>query len=227
MKLAAALDLSGTEASFAVADLDTGKVLIEQFKPMRGRDSAGLLLWLKDSIAPIDKGLVDIVEWTVGTGPGSFTGLRLVAALISGFAFQNEAIKTRTLPSVMALAARNCEDGEKIASLHDGRRSEVLLFGMTRQNGSVTETGDTRVLATATELEEAKAIYSKFTAVISEKAAIEKSFGTEFADSVSYTDHLPVAELIFIASDNWGEEMTDLVYIRPAVFVQPRKVREL
>ena len=227
MKLAAALDLSGAEASFAVADLDTGKVLIEEFRPMRGRDSAALLPWMNESIATIEQDLNDITEWTVGTGPGSFTGLRIVASLISGFAFQNETVKARTLPSIMSLAARYCQDGEKIASLHDGRRSEVLLFGMARQNGAIVETGDTRVLATETELDDAKCRYGSFTAVASEKAAIVKSFGLDFANSVKYSEHLPVSELIFIESENWGEELTDLVYIRPAVFVQPRTVREL
>jgi len=228
MKLAAALDLSGIEVSFAVADFDSKKVFVEQFKHMRGRDSACLLLWMEECLSETEFKLTDISEWTVGTGPGSFTGLRLVASLISGFAFQNEKVRTRTLPSVMALAVSNgYEEGKKIASLHDGRRSEVLLFGMECKDGAVIETGDTRVLATTVELESATSMYDKFTAVITEKAAIEKAFGDKFATTVNYEKHLPVSELIFIESDNWGEEMTDLVYIRPAVFVQPRQVRNI
>jgi len=228
MKLAAALDLSGIEVSFAVADLETKNVLVEQFKLMRGRDSASLLLWMKECLADTDYTLNDICEWTVGTGPGSFTGLRLVAALISGFAFQNDSVRTRTLPSVMALAvASEYVEGKTIASLHDGRRSEVLLFGMSCKGGNIVETGDTRVLASEDELKEARSTYDQFTAVKTEKAAIEKAFGEEFAASVDYQEHLPVSNLIFIESDNWGEEMTDLVYIRPAVFVQPRQVRDL
>lgn len=228
MKLAAALDLSGIEVSFAVADLDSKKVLVEQFKLMRGRDSACLLLWMEECLSEIEFNLTDIVEWTVGTGPGSFTGLRLVAALISGFAFQNANVRTRTLPSVMALAvSADYKEGKTIASLHDGRRSEVLLFGMACKDGAVVETGDTRVLGSDQELEDAQLKYDQFTAVNTERTAIEKAFGKEFSSSVDYKEHLPISELIFIESDNWGEEMTDLVYIRPAVFVQPRQIREI
>jgi len=228
MKLAAALDLSGAEAAFAVADSETKKVLVEVFKPMRGRDSAGLLLWMEESMAAVNAKLVDVTEWTVGTGPGSFTGLRLVAALISGFSFQKNNVRTRTLPSAMSLAAAlDYGEGKKIASLHDGRRSEVLLFGMSHVKDTVAETGDTRVLANTDELKVAQEMYDEFVAVEADKAAIVKTYGAEFADTVTYSEHLPVSELIFIESDNWGEDMTDLVYIRPAVFVQPRKVREL
>lgn len=228
MKLAAALDLSGVEVVFALADIDTREVLVETFKPMRGRDSAGLLLWMEECVKSIGIRLTDISEWTVGTGPGSFTGLRLVAALISGFAFQKESVRTRTLPSVLSLASvKDLKGNLSVASLHDGRRSEVLLFGMDKEGDIVRENGDTRVLSTQEELDDAKSKYDLFTAVISEKPAIAKAFGEEFAETVLYREHLPISELIFIESNNWNENMVDLVYIRPAVFVKPRKVREL
>ena len=228
MKLGAALDLSGKEVVFAIADIDTGEVLVEEYKLMRGRDSAGLLLWLEQCVAQVNVKLTEIVEWTVGTGPGSFTGLRLVVALISGFTFQKSSVKVRTLPSVFALASINdVKDGQSIASLHDGRRSEVLLFGMDKRRGVVIENGDTRVLATPDELADAKSRYDVFIAVISEKPAIVKAFGEEFADTVLYVEHLPVSKLIFIESNNWGGDLTDLVYIRPAVFIEPRTVRKL
>ncbi len=228
MRLSAALDLSVAEVAFAVADLEKGCVVFEEFVPMIGRTSAGMLLWMKSCAEKHGLSLNDIVEWTVGTGPGSFTGLRLVAALVSGFTFQKEGVKTRTLPTALALAAGLSEDKSvSVASLHDGRRNELLMFGMKSDGKTVFENGDTRVVTPGEESEKLIATYDRFVAVASDKNAVIKTFGEEQAEQVTYFDHIPISNLIFIESDNWGEDMTDLVYIRPAVFIEPRKIREV
>ena len=100
---AAALDLSGREAGFAV--LDGGKVVLSLVRPMRGRDSAQLAAWVEEELRKAGIALESIRRWTVGSGPGSFTGMRLAAALVNGWTY-GKAVETRCVPTAAAEGVR-------------------------------------------------------------------------------------------------------------------------
>ena len=135
----AALDLSGTEALFAVTD-EHYSVMINEKRPLAGRTSSQLVPWiielLKDKKIPLD----NIKKWTIGSGPGSFTGLRLVASFVEGLTF-NKDVQTRCVPSAIAIAdAINSEketkltNNGKIAVLFNGYNNELLLFCLELKN---------------------------------------------------------------------------------------------
>ena len=109
MYYSAALDLSGDEAALAIAEKNSSNIIIEQFRPMTGRNSAILVPWVIDLLNNVKLTLADIDEWTVGSGPGSFTGMRLVAAMIEGIVLGHNK-KSRCVPTAMALAYAAFQD---------------------------------------------------------------------------------------------------------------------
>ena len=92
----AGFDYSWQEASFAVCD-DNGRLLLEECKVFPPRNASGLPGWLSGLLAR--KGLKpeDISEWSVGCGPGSFTGLRVAASFVMGLGFGRD-IRRRGSP---------------------------------------------------------------------------------------------------------------------------------
>lgn len=87
-RYAAAIDLSGRSAGFAL--MKDQELLCAASRPMRGRDSAELADFVAQQLAANGVELAEVSDWTVGSGPGSFTGLRLAAALAAGWTFGKE-----------------------------------------------------------------------------------------------------------------------------------------
>ena len=119
----AALDLSGTAARMCVADAD-GKVLKNGILPMKRRESAHLAEFAAGEIASCGGMLDDIKYWSVGIGPGSFTGMRLAAALVAGLSHGDSTVKTRGVPTAAAIsmtAGKNLPENAVSAVIFDGR----------------------------------------------------------------------------------------------------------
>jgi tRNA threonylcarbamoyl adenosine modification protein YeaZ len=215
----AALDFSGPEAAFAVANAD-GKVIVNAFNPMRGRDSSSLAPWLIQLLKEKNLEVVQITRWTVGSGPGSFTGLRLAAAFVSGLTFDRKNVVCRCVPTAQVMAEKATPaPNDKIAVLHDGRNQELLLFGaICGDDGRCEPSGDVEVLNQESVIPEG---YSHFAAPERDIPAIEKCLGSEIISQITPIAHPPVDRLLS-APGAWDNDLTQLVYIRPAAFVKPK-----
>ena len=217
---AAALDLSGREAGFAV--LDGGKVVLSLVRPMRGRDSAQLAAWVKEELRKAGIALESIRRWTVGSGPGSFTGMRLAAALVNGWTY-GKAVETRCVPTAAALAANlDAAEGERIGALCDGRNRELIFFELEIRNGEAVPTGVEKVL----NAEQAKACFADYagkrlTAFESELPALEKLLEPEVAARITAFPSIRPEALALASWKPFDNNLADLVYIRPAVFTAP------
>lgn len=218
-KYSAALDFSGPEAAFAVAD-ENGKIVIDAVRPMRGRDSSSLTPWLVELLQEQGLDLNLIGHWTVGSGPGSFTGLRLAAAFVSGLTFGHKDVCCRCVPTALVIAEKASPiPGQKIAVLHDGRNSELLLYGVIcGDDKRCLPSGEVEVIKSDSE------ILSGFDLIIAPERdlpAIEKCLGSDIISKIEPVPHPPMA-LMLTAPGAWNNDLTELVYIRPAVFVKPK-----
>jgi tRNA threonylcarbamoyladenosine biosynthesis protein TsaB len=213
----AAVDLSGKSAGFALSR--DGEILRNTTRPMKGRDSAEFAPWVEAELAAAECKLEDVTHWTVGSGPGSFTGMRLAAALVAGWTFGKE-IQTRCVPTAVALAARvTSADGDKIGTLFDGRNRELIYFELENRKGELLPTGETAVL----NKEQAVVYFQnkdvKLAAQELEMSALELLLEPELFARVQGVEALDISALINSNCKEYDQDLTELVYIRPAVFV--------
>ena len=199
---------------FGFALFDDDRKVFETGKLMRARDAADLPDFIENAIQEAGLKLSDIQTWTVGAGPGSFTFLRLIAALVAGWQFGNSSIKFRCIPGAVALAAAlKPADGESVGVLYDGRNKELLYFGVIAENGNLKPSGETAILDAAKAAEFFKGRNECLISFENEKEAIEKILPPGCNLSTALPDLYALA-----ASDAPFDNNPDnLVYIRPAV----------
>ena len=215
----AVIDPAPDHAAFALLEGD--KVIVTERRPMRGRDAAALPVFILDTLKKYNVPFEDVKRWTVGSGPGSFTGLRLVAALVSAWTLGKEDIKTRNVPGAVALGAGlNLRPGEKGGAVYDGRNHEILYFGLIGLPGKdLKPTGETAVLEQA----QAAAFFAnrtgeKLAMFASESSAITKVLPPGITPESFEFSH--TAQLALTQVQDFDNDLTRLVYIRPAVYTQ-------
>ena len=203
--------------NLALGIFDGNKLLLHSDCPMHGRDAAILPDFVAAELKKINLQISDIPRWTVGSGPGSFTFLRLVAALAAGWKFANDAMSFRSVPGALALAgASGIADGETCGVLYDGRNKEILYFGAKKCDGKFESTGITAVLNAAQAAEFfAAGKQEKLVCFECEKSAIEAILPETATVTAVEPELAALAENSTVAFDN---NLDNLVYIRPAVF---------
>ena len=220
----AGFDYSWQEASFAVCD-ENGHLLLEEYQVFPPRNASGLPGWLSGLLARKGLKLEDISEWSVGSGPGSFTGLRVAASFVMGLGFGRK-IRRRGVSTASALAdSLDLSDSvNRVLVLFDGHRDELLGFGLTRTPGGFVPSGFHEVISRGS----LKSL-ADFDALVSleKDAARIREIAGEAAAALHTATHISAASLIRNCPEDFGQPLTDPVYLRPAVFVEPRIPRQV
>jgi tRNA threonylcarbamoyl adenosine modification protein YeaZ len=120
------IDAASTDLSLALTEPD-GTVVGEEAWTSAQRQSAELLPRLMELLARSDRVLADVTAFAVGTGPGSFTGLRVAMALAKGLATG----MGRPLVGVPSLAAWLDAEPDAVAAVAraGAREAYVLVRG--------------------------------------------------------------------------------------------------
>jgi len=232
IKLEAAVDFSSGKLTFAVSE-SNGAFLFEAGVAMSGRDSSGIVPWITLQLKEHGFSLESVGYWTCGSGPGSFTGLRIIAGLVAGFAFETDA-EARGVPSAVALAAEAdaaaVSEPDSVTVLYDGRRGEIFCCRMEKHGGffryppentilPVVSAGNTEALDGNTLPVAMKSDRELFSEIIPENILQETVFIDEF----------PVRRLLEIPVSAYPWDSNSLlhpVYLRPPVHVPPASVRQ-
>ncbi|MCP3967261.1 MAG: hypothetical protein GY750_03655 [Lentisphaerae bacterium] len=165
--------------------------------------------------------LENITKWTVGSGPGSFTGMRLAAGLVEGLTFSKTNVHTRCVPTAFAMGmALDSSSNDKIAAIFDGRNKEILLYELENNNREIQATGVTEVLnQQQAEIFFTNNKFASYVAFTNEATAIEKIVPASISNSINYLKHIPTENLIK-SNLPYTDNLTELVYIRPAVYAK-------
>lgn len=209
----AVLDSAAGTAYLAV--FDDRALRFSSAAPMRGREAAKLPVWVESELERHGLKLEEISRWTVGSGPGSFTGLRLAAALVAGWCFGKKNV-CRAVPGALGLAlAARPAPGETLACLYDGRNHEIISCRIVRDGGKLSMRGEPDIL-TADAMRNFVSAHPnmRFAAFAAEVPAILKL--------VPELEVLPVEapdlSALELSDAPFDDDVTRLVYIRPAVY---------
>jgi len=170
----------------------------------------------------------DVRAWTVGTGPGSFTGLRSGIALVMGVCRGSGAV-CRGLPSAWALARQAFEqfrEARTVAVLHDARRNEIIVsvYRMA-EDGLPAAAGGAAVHSvdeTVRLLEQVDAAVSPHGERLKTLLPSETVPPVLFVDGVDCRWFLTPPVPPWPATPDEGAKSLQPVYVRPAVFTRPR-----
>lgn len=191
------------------------KTLLHQAEcVMQPRDASQMPDFIAAELAKCGKTLHDVPRWSFGAGPGSFTFLRVAAALGAGWAAGNENIRFRCLPGAPALAkALEPADGETIGCIYDGRNKELLCFPVRNCGGRLLPTGEELILTAPAAQEYFAANPMRLAAFAKDAPALETLLG----DTLKFT--VAEADLSAFADDEseFDNNADKMVYIRPAV----------
>jgi tRNA A37 threonylcarbamoyladenosine modification protein TsaB len=200
--------------SFGFALFDGDRELVKTSCPMHGRDAAELPDFVEAQLAQINLKLSDVKRWTVGSGPGSFTFLRVAAALGAGWAAGNDKIRFRCLPGAPALAkALQVADGETVGCIYDGRNKELLCFTVCNNGGKLQPAGEELILTAPAALEYFKKNPMRLAAFPADEAVLKKYL----ADEVPLEIITPDLGAIAAAPGEFDNDADKMCYIRPAV----------
>ena len=229
----AVLDFSSGTLYFAMGKFQ-GDVLFSSSLSVKRRDSSRIVAWLEAEMSSRNLEFSDISTWTCGMGPGSFTGLRIIASIVLGFTFGRKGeLKVRGIPSAVALAesVANSISKEYIDSvgvLYDGRRSELLCYELYRDNNVLLPKG--KDIFPVIDAGSVAALDSMdvLIALETERAALEKVLPKSYNSRVEYVKTFPVPQLMHADPSIWPwgrDSLLSPVYLRPPVHTKPSEIR--
>jgi len=220
--LHAALDTSAGVALAVARDAVTMvSISAENWHRQSDRE---LLPWLLRALAAAEIPLAQIQRWTVGTGPGSFVGLRVGIALVKGIC-RGSGATYRGIASSWALAqavAADVAPGDRVLVVHDARRQQVIVTEYCRTAALLQAQGEAQVL----DLSAATAAFAAAATVVSVHGQLlQLLFPEAVWAKVRCFASVPAALLLeaphWPADSQHCRQSCEPIYVRPAVFVPP------
>ncbi|HYC50774.1 MAG TPA: tRNA (adenosine(37)-N6)-threonylcarbamoyltransferase complex dimerization subunit type 1 TsaB [Gemmatimonadaceae bacterium] len=143
-----ALDASTYRGTVAV--FDESRLLVQDSAPMRGRDAELLMPAVLQALANAGITLGQLDRVVCGSGPGSFTSLRIAASIAKGVAV-GRGVPLYAVSSLALIVAGNVSDGprgaRKYLAVLDAMRRESYVAEFEHDAGAVRPLGGHRVVS--------------------------------------------------------------------------------
>lgn len=134
-----ALDAATYEGTVAV--LDGARVLAETQAAMRGREVERLMPAVDAALKASGRSLGDVDRVACGSGPGSFTSLRIAGAIAKGLAL-GAGKPLFAVSSLALIVAANAAEAGRYLALLDAMRGEVFAAAFVFDGASVFADGE-------------------------------------------------------------------------------------
>jgi tRNA threonylcarbamoyl adenosine modification protein YeaZ len=225
--ISAALDCS---IGFALAIMKDSQVVASKYLSALSRDSDQILApWIKEAFEEISLSPLEITHWTLGTGPGSFAGLRSGISFVKGICFASKA-KIRGVASSFALASQCIEKkaGLRIGVLNDGRLGEIILSSYVLDNQLYPIADGEAIPLQPEELLQEKYRCDRWVCLQNSNLP---DLPKEISNKLQEESELRAELLLNDNKTPWPsnkeeeEKSCQPIYVRPAVFVKPQKLR--
>jgi len=210
--LICALDLSAPFASFA---LKKGKdlILTESFV-LQNRNNAAFFssFFLKCSEYGIDISMIE--KWIIGTGPGSFTGLRIASAYVMGITYGSSFKKAVGISSVFPVAVESViENGERLGIIFPSSKETVYFCAVFSDEKGLMFMEKPPECMVKSELRKINC-YNRFAVlcVDNENEGMRESLPKN--SSVVFLNRFPVEKMFCDFQNNYSG-IEELIYLRP------------
>ena len=114
---------------------------------------------------------------------------------------------------------------KRVLVLFDGHREELLGYGLDRTPEGFVPSGFHAVLSR--DSLSALSDYDVLTALEKDAVRIREIAGERAAGKLQTVPHIRASFLIANSPNDFTRKLTDPVYLRPAVFVEPRIPRQI
>lgn len=222
-----ALESTATVASVALAEDD--RVLYTAQSAAGLTHSTTLLPMVESALAVCEKTVDQIDLFAATAGPGSFTGVRIGAAVLKGLAFG----KNKPLVSVSTLEslAHNLTSMEGIAcAVMDARRGQVYTALFRLKNGAITRLTEDMALSLEDLAERLKEYADTPIYLVGDGYGVARSFlpekGLPLADTPRLLRMQSAASTALVALGSYqrGETTDDLSFV-PTYLRMPQAER--
>lgn len=216
MKLSAAIGCCSDSIYFCIGTSGDKKIISENAKSFPSGNASLVFQWMEDSLEKKGYSCSNVKEWTLCTGPASFSRLRIISSLIKGITFRNDNCRCRGIPTavVVAEAYSSVMDENTVVLFMAGGR-EMFFFGL-RKVGKSYQIFEKDFLKNPGQIFGYKKIF-----VFEEGRGLVTEFLKDSIEHVVFINELPLKKVVFPEKNSeWDRKsMEQLFYMRPPVSI--------
>ncbi len=197
---------------------DGASCLLKSSRDFSTRESSSIMEWILAMLAEKSIELGDVRRWTLGTGPGGFTALRILSSTVSSLTFMREGVQCRGVPSACAMASKILKDASdgSAAVLFPAQKNSIFYQMVSKQSGKIIP-GESGTSSALESLPSSASAGTFLTALEKNREMISGIPGTSNLQPCFLTGY-PAEELLWLEGPAWDRKtLRDLIYSRPAV----------
>ena len=209
--LTCALDLSGPFASFAVEE--DRKILFSESIILQNRNNGAFFTVFFSKLSEFKVEISEIDKWIVGTGPGSFTGLRIASSFVAGAVYGTNKSALGISSAFPIALGINSSFGEEVGIIFPCAKETVYLCSLVLDRKGLWVMQKEPAYLSKRDLCKKKT-YSQFVLLCApgDENGFKQSIDSDIP--IKFLNRFPVERMMSDFGGNYTN-IKDLLYLRP------------